>query len=451
MGGWRVVLDPRTLCDLEAEQAVLGACLLDAAAADECLAILRPEAFYREGHRRIWRCMARLRGDRRGLDVLTVSDALQAAGDLEAAGGVVYLSDLTAAVPSTANAPEYAQSVAEAHVRRELVRAARDAAETAADAGRNIAEVREAVLGRVARAAESTAAAERPATLADVVAAAYVHVGDVHEGSESAGIGTGIGALDRVLGGLRRGELVVLGGRPSVGKSSLAQEIATAVAATGGPVLFASAEMPRRTIGLRALASEAGVDGRRLRGSPRMDEADWSRLGRAVTALQAVGQRLWIDDRSRTVPDIVAQARRLHAESPLALVVIDHLQHLRSPRDSENRNQAIGAMATACKDLATGCNCAVLALSQLNRQAPSQDRRPRLHDLRESGAIEQVADVVLLLHREAEDPPPPVCQVDCAIAKERNGETGKVRLWHERPTGRWYDNPQLVRRQPTGA
>ena len=434
------MIDPRGLWDRDAEEAVLGAALVDAAAADECLALLRPEAFYRDAHRRVWQAVADLRQRHQGCDALTVGDALQAAGTLEGCGGIGYLSDLVAAVATTTNATDHAALVVEAHVRREVVRATRRAVALASDPAEDVAEAL-AALNAAIRAITEAAASSRSVQGLDAWAsAAYAAVERLYERDESPGLSTGLPVLDGTLGGgLYAGELAILGGRPSVGKSSLAQQLASVVARAGGRVLFASAEMHGESLGARELAHESGVDGRRLRGYPPLDGDEWPRLANALGSIAQYGGRVPVDDKSRTIEAIATECRRQHARDPLSLLVVDHLQHLRSPRGVDNRAQAVGQMAQECKDLATGLGIAVLALSQLNRAAPGGDRQPRLHDLRDSGELEQIADVVILLHRDAEDNPPPAVDVRLIVAKQRNGQTGALTLRHHRPTGRWFD------------
>lgn len=439
------MIDRETLCDLEAEQALCGMVLTEPAAADEALAVLRPGSFYRASHQAIWSAVGALRAKQRGLDVLTVADALQEAGQ-DAPVPADYLAQLSRVAPSPSMVREYVEMVREAAVRRRMASAAKQVVALAHDPTQAMGALRESITSLAHGALEASAAAEGPVQLSDAVAEAYEHISAIYEGTEKPGINTGVGLIDRWTGGLHRGELTLLGGRPSVGKSSIAQEIATWVASSGRRVYMASAEMPRMLVAMRGLASEAGVDGRRLRGTPRMDGSDWENISRALGVLSNLGARFLVDDRSKTMADVASQARRLHAKEPLALIVVDHLQHLQSPRGVDNRAQAIGSMARECKELAVGLNVAVLALSQLNRQAPGANRRPELHDLRDSGELEQMADVVMLLHR-ADDPPPPLCRVECAVAKNRNGELVSFALHHHRPTGRWYDNPQQVREE----
>ena len=448
------MLDPATLCDLDAEQALLGAAMLDRVAADECLAAVPTQALYREPHRRIWEALRSLRADGSGCDLLTVADALSSAGRwdaVEAAGGASYLGDLCASVPAVASARQYAAAVLEAYVRREARAALQSATAVCGDPGSSMDEVRAAMERGVQAVAEAMASKDAAPTLDSLVADAWRYVEAMHDGSEAPGMSMGLPVLDRCIGGgLHPGELTVLGGRPSVGKSSLAQQIAHAAARQGRRVLFASAEMDGRTVALRALAHEGGVDSRKLRGSPRLQDGEWPRLSHAVGELSRWGACLMVDAASRTMPQIAAQARRLHARDRLSLLVVDHLQHLRQTDRQDNRAQAVGRMAAECKDLATTLGIAVIALSQLNREAPNAGREPRVSDLRESGEIEQLADVVLLLHRDADTAPPPVVDVACIIAKQRNGEIGKLTLRHERATGRWTEPPGTQRRDAAG-
>lgn len=432
------MIDHETLCDLEAEQALCGIAVSDLAAADEATAALNAEAFYRESHRRIWAEIVRLRRAGLGCDVVTVADALQESG-ADKAVSPAYLARLAKASPAPSMVGQYVALVREAHVRRCLDLAAKEARAAARDPKRSLQEAHERVESLLRAATDAAAAGEGPVMLADAMVQAYEHISAVFEGRQDPGIATGLVVLDRWTGGLQRGELTILGGRPSVGKSSLAQQIAAHVARRGGRVYVASAEMSPLMVGLRQLSLDARVDGRKMRGAHRdpLDGDDWARLAKAVGLGHDMA--VAIDHRSKDIGSVVARVRSLHAKSRLALVVIDHLQHLRSPHEAENRTQAIGRMAVECKDLAVALDVPVLALSQLNRQAPGGDRKPRLHDLRESGELEQVADTVLLLHRKSPEPPPESCEVECGVAKSRNGEIGTIDLLHHRPTGRWVD------------
>lgn len=450
MAGGAGVIDRETLCDIDAEQALCGIALEDVAAADEALSVLSPEAFYRESHRRIWQAVGTLRAQRSGCDVLTVADAIQAAGH-EQAVSADYLAQLSRSAPAPGMATQYAALVREAHARREIVRAAKAIIHVAGDPARDLSDAVSAASDGLRSAADASAPGDGPQRLSDLLVAAMDEIEAVYDGRVEPGLATGVPMLDRVTtGGLRRGEVCVLGARPSTGKSSLAQDIATFAAARYGGVYFASAEMSARAVAYRGLSSEAGIDGRRFRGrkgggDPYLLDSDWPVLSQALGRLSEKGQGMWVDESSRTMDEIAAQARRLHAREGLSLIVIDHLQHLRAPGGAENRTQAVGRMAAECKDLAVGLRVAVLLLSQLRRLAPGEERKPRLSDLRESGDIEAVADTVLLLHRAGGDVPPPLCEIECSVLKQRDGEVAAFSLWHHRPTGRWYDESNRPR------
>jgi replicative DNA helicase len=430
------MLDPQTLADLEAECALLGAAMLDAAVADEQLATVPEAAFAREAHRHLWAALRTVRQGGGGTDVVTLADALQRAGHwpvVEAHGGITYLADLVASIPAPALAGQYAQAVVDAAVRRtahvELLRAAA----VCTDTSRGIDALQEAVAAAGRLVAEAAAGRRRTEALSTLAMRAYQQAETLYMGDVGPGIPTGLPALDSWTGGgLHRGELWVLGGRPGVGKSSLAQQVAAGVARAGGAVYVASAEMSGDTVGQRALAAESGVDGRRIRGSPPPSEAEWADLARALGRIGGYGALVQVDTSSRTMGAVCAQARRLR---PLTLVVVDHLQQLRGDTRDETRAQAVGRMVGEAKALAVDLDCAVLVVSQLNRAAPSENRRPRPSDLRDSGEIEQQADLVALLHRP--DDAPPAAPVELIIAKHRNGELGTLRLRHDRPTGRW--------------
>ena len=440
-------MDATTLCDLDAEQAVLGAALLDPSAADQCATLLRPEDFWRELHRLIWSAVTALRSRSVPCDLLAVAQEMQHGGAgtaaaLDEAGGVGYLADLSASVPATANAAHYAEAVRAGAMRRAVVRAATLAVYAARDLQRDPAEVAAAVDAALREVADAAAAPTGPVALPDLLQPAWEFVEGIHEGTREPGISTGIPLLDRhINGGLHPGELAVLGAAPSQGKSALAQALSLHIAARSRTVLYATPEMTGLTLALRALAYRSGVDLRRLWGSPRMAADDWPLLSRAVGALSEECRTLWVEDRATTWDAIAAHARRLHARQPLTLLVVDHLHELEWPAGADSEVRALGEIVAGCKRLAKAMGIAVLLLSQLNRTARAEKRAPALHDLRGSGAIEQHADLVLLLHPRVEEgeTPPREVSVDVLIGKQRNGPVGALRLLHDRTTGRFRD------------
>ena len=435
------MIDPATLSDADAEQAVLGSAMLDPAAADECLALLRPEAFWREGHRRIWAAIGALRARMGPIDALLVAEELQRSGGLDAAGGPTYLADLVSSIPAVASAAAHAETVRGLHVRRQVVAAARAAMAAATDLQRTAEEVAAAVDDGLRAAADAAVSPEGPVPLADLVGTAYRHIEAIYDRSEEPGIATGVDLLDAVIGGgLHRGELAVVGAPPSEGKSALAESIAIHMALHGRRVLYATPEMTCLQVALRALAHIGGIDLRRFSGHPGMQTDDWPALSRAVALLSERGHDLHIDDRAQTIEAIAANARRLHSRGRLDLLVIDHLHELEWPKGQANENSAIGEIVRSCKSLAKRLDVPVLLLSQLNRNARSEKREPELHDLRGSGSIEQHANLVLLLQRKDEgDIPPRVVTVLVKISKNRDGVTGRLHLEHDRATGRFRD------------
>lgn len=435
------MIDRESLSDREAEQSVLGAALLDLAAADECLTILRPEMFYREAHRRIWQAIGRLRAKSAGCDVLAVSDELQRTGNLEAAGGLSYVSDLEGAVPATSNAGYYAGIVRDLFVRREIIRAAAEASEAARDIEQGIAEVSAAVDSGLRAAADAAVTQEGPVALSELVSPAFARIEAIYERTMEPGIATGIDLLDALIGGgLHRGELAVVGAPPSEGKSALAESIAIAMAAHGRRVLYATPEMTKLQVALRALAYRGGIDLRKFSGRPMMEAEDWPKLSLALARLGEEGRELYVEDQSMTIEAIAAHARRMRSRGPLDLLVVDHLHELEWPKGADTENRAIGEIVRTCKALAKRLDMPVMLLSQLNRAARNEKREPEMHDLRGSGAIEQHANLVLLLQRKHDGGTPPrEVTVLVKIAKNRDGITGPLYLLHDRATGRFRD------------
>lgn len=433
------MIDPTTLADPDAERAVIGSAMLDPSMADQCLALLRPEAFARELHRMAWAAVIALRSKNAACDMVAIADEVQRThavpDDL-----LLTLEAALTSVAAPGNAPTHALAVREAATRRALVRAAK-AVETAA---RELTAPLEAVCSQahseMATAADEGADTEVPPDLASLIPDAWAYIELVHENPEAGGLNTGIRLLDRCTnGGLHAGELWVLGAPPSEGKSALAEWLSLLIAMRAGRVYYATPEMTRRTVALRAMSAVGGVDLRGLYGQG-LGDREWSGLSEAMSKLANRGKSLFVDDRSRSMDAIAAQARRLHSRYPLDLIVIDHLHELSRPTGAKDDTAAVTANVGAAKDLCKALGAPVLLLSQLNRDARRDKRTPAMHDLRGSGAIEQHGDVVILLQRrEQEGPPSEMAAVDLHIAKHRNGPTGTVTLIHNRATGRWWD------------
>lgn len=424
-----VAHDP--IADLEAERSCLGACFLDAGAVHVLAASVGQDEYSSERHQVIAGALYVMAAAGEPIDILTVRSALEARGQLAKAGGIDYLSDLAGEVPTAANVGSYAAIVADRARRRRLREALRSAALEVDDLGSDLDEVE----GAIDRARSASWRGRRRAMRKfdaimgerfDAIATAAVAVDGV------TGLRTGISAFDRLTGGLKPHQLVVLAAATSVGKTALGMQMAVAVAGEGVRVLVFSAEMGAGELGDRQIASTSGRAIREF----QPDEAISTAVG------QLADLPLWIDDRGAlTVGQVRAQARWLHAQAPVGLVVVDYLQLFRADERGLPRHEALGQVSGGLKALAKELECPVLALSQLNRESVKEKRPPQLHDLRESGAIEQDADVVLLLWREAER----VRRHDgreetkLRVAKHRGGRKGVITLLFDGPRFRFQE------------
>jgi replicative DNA helicase len=412
----------RTLPEaLEAEQAVLGALLIDGSAVDRITA-LRPEHFARADHRMIYQSMLDCLEEGGAIDLAVVSDRLRRNGHDEA---VAYLGAVAQSTPGAGNVRRYAELVRERALERQLLAALGEAQELV----RNPAlPVRDKIDGAQAKIGSVTETESRdPVRIADALGA-YREELKRRALGDSAALPTYLRDLDgRLNGGLRAGELVIVAGRPSMGKSALAFQIAETAARNGAPVLALSLEMSRTEVLDRIVAGETRIDLRQIRNGERAGDPN------IEAALQRISKwPLIIDDTpALTVHEVRAKARATKRRHGLALVVLDYLQ-LMAGGEGENRNQELSVITRSLKALAKELHVPVVVLSQLNRMSEQRhDRRPMLSDLRDSGAIEQDADLVLLVHREdmyRRDAPEWRGLAEVLVRKARNGETGDVHL-----------------------
>lgn len=427
--------------NIEAEQSVLGAVLLDREAASRCTEVLRAEDFYREPHRRIYEAVIALTLRNEAVDVITVGEELRHSGQLDAAGGLSYLSDLTASVPATANAPHYARIVAEKALLRDLLRAANEIAEAVFTGTEDADALVDQAENRIFQIAEARRTGRSFVPLKDVLMQAFANLEHLYEHKgEVVGVTTGLTELDKLLTGFHPSELIVLAARPSQGKTTLALNMATAAAHRGTGVGFFSLEMSADQLAMRLLCSEAGVPSERLRSGFLADQ-DWPNISRALGRLSEVN--LYIDDTPNiAIMDLRARARRMKAECGIDLLVVDYLQLMHTRGRTESRQQEIAEISRSLKALARELEVPVLALSQLSRAVESREnRRPQLSDLRESGAIEQDADVVMFIYQDpklSEDPSRRF-EMELIVAKQRNGPTGPVPIIFRRDLGRFGD------------
>ncbi len=412
----------------EAEESVLGAVLLSEDAVNEVMDQIHPEDFYVPAHQAIFEGMRELFDSNQAIDAVTVSEVLRRKGELDKVGGVVYLARLVDIVPSTSNVVYYAGIVEEHAKRRELIRAGAAVTDVAFDINEEIASV----LDRAEQSVLSVAERRSTHTLLEIgpmFSGILERIEALEEkGSELTGLSTGFVDLDKKLAGLQPANLVVIAGRPGMGKSSCALNIATNVAVAGEPVAIFSLEMSKEEIVQRILSSVGKVDSMKLR-SGQLGSL-WQRVVDAAGKMYKTP--IYIDDSPVvTVTDIRAKCRRLKRRRDLSLVVVDYLQ-LMQASTRENRQQEISEITRNLKNLARELEVPIIAVSQLNRSLESrEDKRPRLADLRESGSIEQDADVVMFIYRHEYYHPEDQERrgiAEVIIAKHRAGSTGPVEM-----------------------
>ncbi len=416
--------------NLEAERSVLGAILLHNAAFNEAAELIDSRDFYRDAHRRIFDKMVQLSERNEPIDLVTLKEELGRSGEIEQVGGPAYIAALVDGVPRATNVQHYARIVKEKATLRNLIHAATTilgsayAAEQEADTVLDEAE-------RAIFAIAEDRIREGFVSMHDLAHAGLATIEKAYEDKRLiTGVPTGFTELDEMTSGLQPGDLILIAARPSMGKTSLALNIAQHVATkTDKTVGVFSLEMSKEQLFLRMLAAEAGIDGHRLRtGFLRTD--DWSKLSKAIGTLSEA--RIYIDDSASIgVLEMRAKARRLAAEHALDLLVIDYIQLMQGRGRFDNRVQELASISRGLKGLAKELSIPIVTLSQLSRAPENRPgRRPQLADLRESGALEQDADVVFLIYREemyeASEENQGVAEI--IIGKQRNGPTGTVKL-----------------------
>ena len=421
----------------EAEVSVLGGMLLDANAVAKAVELVHEPMFYREAHRRLFRSMQRLFERGTPIDVVTLSEELKAEGALDSVGGPAYLAEILEAVPTAANIEYHCRLVREKALLRRLIEAATQIIQDAYKAGSG--DIDETLDLAEQRVFEIAQAYERGGfiRLKELIWKTFEYIEKLEAAAGGiTGIATGFADLDRYTAGFQPADLIVVAGRPSMGKTAIVLNFAQfAAIETQIPLALFSLEMSKEQIVQRLLCSEARVDSNRLR-TGRLQSDDYTRLSTAAGHLSQAP--IWIDDTpALTALELRAKARRLKAEVDIKLIVVDYLQLMQGPRDAENRVQEISAISRALKAVSKELDVPVIALSQLSR-APEQrqDHRPQLADLRESGAIEQDADVVLFLYRPGVyatpqsliESPELETQAELIVGKQRNGPTGSIQL-----------------------
>ena len=432
----------------EAEQSVLGCLLLDNLAWDRAADLLSDSDFYRHEHRLIYAAIGALVNASKPADVITVFEQLQVQGKAADCGGLAYLNALAQSVPSAANMRRYAEIVRERAILRKLIAASDEIATTAFNTqGRPVAQILDEAEGKIFKIGEEGSRNRQGFQGIDKLVTALIdRVNELAENGaeEVTGVRTGFYDMDRMTAGLQKGDLIVLAARPSMGKTAFALNIAEHVAVGEGlPVLVFSMEMGAAQLALRMVGSLGRIDQQHLRTGALRNE-EWERLAEAVDRLGRV--QLYIDETpALNSAELRARARRMARQfgGTLGLIVVDYLQLMSGSSSSEeNRATEIGEISRGLKALAKELQCPVIALSQLNRSVESRnDKRPMMSDLRESGAIEQDADVIMFIYRDEyynkDSKEPGVAEI--IIAKQRNGPVGTLKLTFLKPLTR-FDN-----------
>jgi len=419
---------------VEAEQSVIGGLMLDNLAWDKVSERVSARDFYRPEHGIIYEVMQRLAENSTPLDVITLSDALEVDEKLSSIGGLAYLTELAQNTPSAANILAYANIVRERSVLRQLLGVSTKIADNVYfPEGRESQEILDDAERNVFAISEHQARGEGPTAVKNVVSGVVDSLDELmHAEGGVTGLGTGFKDLDKMTSGLQKSDLIIVAGRPSMGKTVLGVNIAENAAMDAElPVLIFSMEMPKEAIVMRLLSSLSRVDQAALR-SGQLDDADWSRIFSSMSLITDK-MNLFIDDTAALSPsEIRSRARRLAREhGGLSLIVVDYLQLMQVPGYKENRTNEVSEISRNLKALAKEINVPVVALSQLSRKTDERnDKRPMMSDLRESGAIEQDADVIMFIYRDEVYNPETEFKGtgEIIISKQRNGPIGMVRL-----------------------
>ena len=418
--------------NLDAERSVLGAVLLDNHTLDLAIEKLKPEDFFLDQHRRVFQQMIVLGESQQAIDLVTLTEQLHRQGDLEAAGGAAYLAQLVDGVPRISNIEHYARIVKEKSMLRGLIHQTHAIQQQAFEAEEEADTILDYAESSIFQLAEERVRAG----LIGARELVQKNIGRLEqifkEGKHITGLSTGYSQLDNLTSGLQPSELIILAARPSMGKTSLALNLVENVAIRReekpAPVAVFSLEMSKESLLQRLLGSAARVDSHKFR-TGHLGRDDWARMTQALARIAEAP--LWIDDAgSSSVVEIGAKARRMKRDKGLSLVIVDYLQLISSRGRFNSRNDEVSSMTRGLKGLAKELKVPVIVLSQLTRAPERDERRPQLADLRDSGAIEQDADVVIFIHRpnvyKHDQTPEERAEAEIIISKQRNGPTDKV-------------------------
>ena len=417
--------------NLDAERSILGAVLLDNNALNTAIESLKAEDFFLPQHRHVFTQMIALADAQQAIDLVTLTEELHRRGELEASGGAPYLASLVDGVPRVSNVEHYARIVKEKAILRNLIHATHSIQQRALEGEEGADAILDNAESSIFALAEDRVKAGL-LPIKDIVRDNFDRLEKIfREGKSITGISTGYGELDKLLSGLQPSELIILAARPSQGKTALALNLAENIGIRGGlPVAVFSLEMSKESLLQRLVASVAQVDAHKFRSGP-LSREDWKRMTEALSKIAS--SPLWVDDAGSTsVLEIGAKARRLKRDKGLALLVIDYLQLITGRGRFNSRQEEVASISRGLKGLAKELQIPVLVLSQLTRAPERDERGPQLSDLRESGAIEQDADVVMFIYRpnffNLNASPEERDMADILIAKQRNGPTDKVKF-----------------------
>ncbi|TLX46891.1 replicative DNA helicase [Pseudoalteromonas phenolica] len=432
---------------IEAEQSVLGGLMLDNQAFDRVAELVVSQDFYTRTHKLIFEAMERLVEQSQPIDLITISESLEKNNQLSTIGGFAYLAEIAKNTPSAANIDAYASIVRERAVVREMIGVANEIAEAGFNPeGRDSHELLDLAESKVFKIAEQrTKSTEGPQSIHSILEKTVDKIEELYQSPQDGvtGVSSGYNDLDQMTAGLQPSDLIIVAARPSMGKTTFAMNLAEHAAMTQDkPVLIYSLEMPSEQIMMRMLASLGRINQTKVR-TGQLDDEDWARLSSTMGLLMEKG-KMYIDDASGLTPtDVRSRARRIARDhGGISMIMVDYLQLMRVPSLSDNRTLEIAEISRSLKALAKELQCPVIALSQLNRTLEQRaDKRPVNSDLRESGSIEQDADLIMFIYRDEvyNEDSPDKGVAEIIIGKQRNGPIGKVRLTFQGQFSR-FDN-----------
>lgn len=415
--------------DILSEQALLGAVIIDQDAVHDVLDIINEKSFYSEKHRTIWRAIQELISEKNPIDIVTLNDKLQKLNSLDQIGGINYLTEISTSVPSSANIKYYAETVRKKELLRKLISASAHIGELSYEENKSIEEVLEEAEKKIYNITQTGGGSGRLIPVEELIGEAWTRIEKTHEGG-MRGVSTGFPGLDHKLSGFQKSDLIILAARPSVGKTSLVLDFArTAAVRHNTSVAIFSLEMSKEQLFDRMLSAQSRVDGWKLRTGKLSMDQDIERIQQGLQDLS--NAPIFIDDTpANTIVNMRSVLRRLKSENPIGLVIVDYLQLMGTTKHYDSVVHQTTEISRSLKGLAKEFNVPVVALSQLSRNVEQRGGRPRLSDLRDSGSIEQDADVVMFIHREEKygETNQNNNMVEILIEKHRNGPTGEIKL-----------------------